>query len=358
MDIAFIRRLKKESGADLNQCMQCGNCTVVCKLSPEENPFPSKEVLWAAWGLREKLLTDADIWLCHQCGDCSTYCPRGVRPADVLSSLRLQCIEHFSKAAFLNKWLVKAKYLPLSIGFPLLIIMLILYFAANFNIELNPVNYSAFFPHAWLNISFTAITFLSYTLFYFSLKTFYNKIKLHFPEREEKTAWRTSFLLALKEFAVHEKFGKCQQNRYRQIAHLLVVYGFTGLLAVTAFAIIAVLIEAYPMPFLHPVKIAGNIFGLAMIAGLVMMIIQRLKKDDAVAKTSFADWSFLISFLLLVLSGFMVEFARFANSVSGYYFYVFHLLCMWFVVIYLPFTKFAHIAYRFVAIMFMKRIGR
>ena len=75
-------------------------------------------------------------------------------------------------------------------------------------------------------------------------------------------------------------------------------------------------------------------------------------------KTSFADWSFLISFLLLVLSGFMVEFARFANSVSGYYFYVFHLLCMWYVVIYLPFTKFAHIAYRFVAIMFMKRIGR
>ena len=89
-DIEFKKTLKKMSGAPLNECMQCGTCSVVCSLAPENKPFPRKEMILAGWGLKDRLLTDADIWLCHQCGDCSTHCPRGVRPADILAAMRVK----------------------------------------------------------------------------------------------------------------------------------------------------------------------------------------------------------------------------------------------------------------------------
>ena len=55
-DLGFKRELSSLSGAQLNQCMQCGNCSAVCSLAPADRPFPRKEMVWAGWGLKEKLI--------------------------------------------------------------------------------------------------------------------------------------------------------------------------------------------------------------------------------------------------------------------------------------------------------------
>lgn len=54
-------------------------------MAPENAPYPRKEMVWASWGLKEKLATDVDLWLCHNCGNCADLCPRGARPADVMA---------------------------------------------------------------------------------------------------------------------------------------------------------------------------------------------------------------------------------------------------------------------------------
>ena len=87
-DLEFIKYLKNAGGDTLKKCYQCATCSVVCPLSSDTKPFPRKEMIWAQWGLKDKLVADPDVMLCHQCGDCTAYCPRGAKPGDEPKKIR------------------------------------------------------------------------------------------------------------------------------------------------------------------------------------------------------------------------------------------------------------------------------
>jgi quinone-modifying oxidoreductase subunit QmoC len=338
--------------------MQCGTCSVVCSLAPEEKPFPRKEMIWAGWGLKEKLIANTDIWLCHQCGDCSIHCPRGVKPADVLSAVRKMTYLQYARPRFLGVMLSNPKWLPVALLIPIVIISAILLMAGTFAIPEGPVLYSKFFPHGWLNSSFSIITGISYALAISGIVKFINDLNVHFSENVSFRRFVRSFFSLRKGILSHSKFGSCQVNYSRKWSHLLVFYGFVLLLVVTAYAIIAAITHNYPLNFINPFKIAGNIAGIMLLTGLIIMIFQRLVNKEKSGKSDYSDWLFLISLLLLTISGIIVEAARFQNWSSAYHLYFFHLVCVWFVVIYLPYTKFGHLLYRTTAIVFAHAIKR
>jgi quinone-modifying oxidoreductase subunit QmoC len=351
-DIEFKKELRHISEAPLSECMQCGTCSVVCSLAPDEKPFPRKEMIWAGWGLKDKLIANTDVWLCHQCGDCSIHCPRGVKPADVLAAVRKMTYQQYARPRFLGTLLSKPKWLPVAILIPVAVILLILLSAGTLTIPEGPVLYSRFFPHAWLNGSFTIITLMAYGMAFSGLVKFWNDLRKQFPAENSRTGFLRSLFSIRKEILSHSKFGTCQANYTRKWAHLLVFYGFILLLLVTAYAIAAAVTGHYPLKVTNPFKIAGNIAGIMLLAGLGIMSFNRLFRKEKSGKSDYVDWLLLISLLLLTLSGIIVETARFQNWSLAYHLYFFHLVCVWFVIIYLPYTKFGHLLYRTVAITF------
>ena len=357
-DITFKKQLKELSKAPLNECMQCGNCSVVCSLAPEDKPFPRKEMIWAGWGMKQNLMADTDVWLCHQCGDCSTYCPRCVRPADVLAAVRQLAYVHYARPRFMGKMLSKPALLPIALLIPVVIISIILILAGTFSIPEGPVNYSHFFPHAWLNGSFTIITFLAYGLAFSGLRRFWNDLKAANPETKPAKGFIPSLFNLGKQILTHTYFSSCETNKSRRWAHILVFYGFIFLLLVTAFAIYATITHEYPLTITNPFKILGNVAAMMLIAGLVIMMINRFMNRDKAGIGNYSDWLFLIAMFSLTLSGVIVELARFQNWSIAYHLYFFHLVNVWFVIIYLPYTKFGHLLYRSIAMSFAGSIGR
>jgi quinone-modifying oxidoreductase subunit QmoC len=154
------------------------------------------------------------------------------------------------------------------------------------------------------------------------------------------------------EILAHSRFSKCEKNSSRRISHFLVFYGFVLLLLVTLYAIYAAVTENYPLSLSNPFKILGNAASLMLIAGLGIMIMNRILKREGTERSSYSDWLFLVALFLLTLSGTLVEAARFLDWSVAYHLYFFHLICVWFVIIYLPYTKFGHIIYRTVAMTY------
>ena len=176
--------------------------------------------------------------------------------------------------------------------------------------------------------------------------------------RENKKKLSKSIIETFKEILSHKKFTQCTENKTKYYSHLFVFYGFISLFVVTFFAIISIILSQYPLNFWNPIKILGNIASVFLFIGIGLMIFKRIFNKEKAGKSNYYDWIFLIFLFLLTLSGVGVEAGRFLNWNFAYHIYFFHLVCVWMIILYVPYTKFAHILYRTVAIVYSKHINR
>ena len=122
-----VKNLKKKGGEDLKKCFQCATCPCVCNLSPKDNAFPRKEMLWATWGLKDKLMNDADVWLCHYCNDCTIQCPRGAKPGNTMAAIRYSIIEENAVPKFMGKAYASPKNLAWLLLLPFILFAVFFY---------------------------------------------------------------------------------------------------------------------------------------------------------------------------------------------------------------------------------------
>jgi len=203
-DLKFIREVKKLGGETLKKCYQCATCSVVCNLSPEDNPFPRKEMILTQWGQTERLVKDADIWLCYQCNDCSVHCPRGAKPvAPVL--LLLVCIYGFA---------------PSTNG--------------EFDfLQTNEIDFNLFLPHSSVDVLFVGCMIMILIFTAIGILKFWKGLQEGVGKKQ--ISFIKAFMLTIKEIILHSSFFKCETNKPRSWGHLILIAGFATALMGTPY---------------------------------------------------------------------------------------------------------------------------
>ena len=367
-DLDFIQDIMDNGGDTLKKCFQCGTCSVVCNLAPDDSPFPRKEMIWAQWGLKDNLISDPDVWNCFQCSDCSAYCPRGASPGDVLSAVRKKVIEGLAWPSFMGRMVADPQYLPFLVGFPALIILVVLLYNGTGNLE-SPVLYGSMITHLQLNLVFPTFAGLAALAFLMGINKIWTGASgeglIGFLPKSDKARLVGASIDVITDIVAHKDFDQCGTNHWRKLAHQLVLFGFIGLLITTVLAIV-VLVPAeffhwygfghYPLAPLHPVKWLGNASGIALLAGSWLMIQNRKKMaETGDMKSSYFDLFFLYVVFGVGLTGMLSQFLRFADvAIIAYPTYFVHLVLVFTLLIYSPYSKFAHFVYRTVALIYKR----
>lgn len=88
-DTVFRDLVLKSPGCEkIPTCMQCGICAGSCPVSHEMDYTPRQLVRMIQLGMKQEVLNSNTIWLCTTCFSCSVRCPRGIRPTELMETLK------------------------------------------------------------------------------------------------------------------------------------------------------------------------------------------------------------------------------------------------------------------------------
>ena len=334
-------------------------------------------MLYIQWGLKKKLAGDPDVWLCHQCNDCAVRCPRGVRAGDVLASIRSFMFEHFAFPSFLGKALANPTGLVPLLLVPIIIIGALMWMNTGGN--LTPlfqagevIEFGKFIPHGSVEVLFIVGNILIFSFAAVGLVRFWKSMK-ESSESESKVGFISASISTALEILRHNRFRTCSASNFRTTAHMLVFFGFGGALIATSGAVIALVIEKFvssfpqeynvwinvPFPLWHPIKIFGNLGGFAILIGLGLMVYQRLSNPENSGKAGYSMWLFIWMTGLVTMTGLGAQFLRIAEIPTlAYPVYYIHLVTVFFLLWYAPFSQFGHMFYRALAMIYATGIGR
>ena len=361
----------KRGGENAAKCYQCATCSSVCELAPADAPFPRRQILMAQWGLEDQLMADPGPWLCHQCNDCSVRCPREVNPGDMMAAVRAMAIESLSVPRFMGRLTgnIRASW-PALIFLPIIFWVVLLGATTGFHTPENMLplsldgrfHYEELVPHALIYIVYTSVTLWVVAAMWFSGRRFWKMIG---TGQERQGSFWGALTGAVFDISTHKKFSSCDRGvPKRRWGHFLVMWGFIGA-AVTSGILVVYLYKeyppfswipigdaAYPLPLDHWVKWLGNISAVALVIGGVLLFVNRLKKGDKlVGQTTAFDRFFLMTVLGVIGTGVLTEGFRFVTIPVELAFgvYILHLGAVLTLFITVPYSKFAHILYRTLA---------
>jgi quinone-modifying oxidoreductase subunit QmoC len=375
-DLAFVNEIIKGGGESLKKCYQCATCSVVCNVTPEGNPFPRKEMVLAQWGQKDKLITSADVWLCHQCSDCTAYCPRGAKPGEVLNAIRKQSIKHVALIPFFAKMATEAKLLPVLFAIPMVLIYLIMPYKSFSGVPRTAeggMAYHLFMPvFPQIDVTFTLTALFAAISAFVGIRRLWAGMKAQSGTMQSSGSLMGDVVSSVKTILAHSKFADCNVNRLRQWGHLLLFYAFAGLTLTTMWAVGYLYgnelfgIQAFgpfhfgesPYPITDPVKILALISSIAFATGFIIILLNRFAQAGKAGIGSYFDWVFLLIVFGVGATGMLAWVLRLADMNVGYIVYYFHLVFIWSLFAYAPYSKFAHLFYRTTAMVFVKNSGR
>jgi quinone-modifying oxidoreductase subunit QmoC len=291
----------------------------------------------------------------------------------VLGAVRSYAVEEYATPQWLAKMVNDPKMLPVFFG-----LTAVLFLVLGFLLKAVGVDWLNFWPtgeeivhskffHTWLvDLIFVPTSLWVVAIFALSLQRFMKDIHENAVlegKTDKKTIEGAGFIAALGRviptILKHQKFSECGENEGRATSHMMVFYSFVGLFIVTGcfFFSLYVLQVHGPYPQMCAVKWLANVSGIALVIGTCLMIKDRLAKTDEVS--TYKDWYLLIMVLGVGLSGMLTEMTRMGGVAKlSYLIYFVHLVFVFNLFVFLPFSKLAHLVYRTVAMAYVEYAGR
>ncbi|HEU5449887.1 MAG TPA: hypothetical protein VFW57_12830, partial [Acidimicrobiia bacterium] len=271
---------------------------------------------------------------------------------------------------FMSRIPTSARYLPLAVAIPAAIVaVLVLTAAVVFRdgsaLPDGDILFEHFIGHGWLDVFVLSVVGVVAVVAATGIRRHWKGLQGTVPAALPRQPLGGAVRGTAEEVLKHDGFDSWTVSDVQRKSHLAIFYGFLGLLAATTGA--AIYTEIFPilgiewqdnelsLPLWDPVKIVGNVGGIALLVGLtqVMTTWRRRSSDPA----AYSDWFFPALLGLTVLSGFSTEILRFAGVRLAYPAYAVHLVFVFALFVYFPFSKFAHALYYPTGFTFARSIG-
>lgn len=362
----LLEEIKRYGSANVEACFNCGNCTAMCPLSTDEAPFPRKMIRMVQVGLREELLGSSEMWLCYYCGECTDTCPRQAEPGEFVASARRYVVSNYDSLGLGRLLHLR----PLLSAIFMVILGLVLagfMYTRSGTMPHEELALFEFIPAELIhNIGIATMVFVGVAGVWGMVNMLRHQVKGRNLQRGVRYNWwqalvDTLFKEVLAQKRFRESCAECMDVLpwyiQKWFIHATTMWGFLGLLAATALNYAAALLGIKEtgawVPIWSPIRLLGTIAGLFLIYGTTVSIIKRLKKVDRPTEySSLDDWAFLIMMWLSGVTGFAVEVAIYIQppQMWAYWMLIFHIAVAMEMLLLLPFTKFAHVIYRTVAL--------
>ncbi len=354
----FIDELDRYGAEDVQLCYHCGDCLTVCPHADEVFRFPRKSMRLLQMGLERKIETTLEPWLCYYCGQCSEQCPREADPGETMMSLRRWLIARYDFTGIARAFYRSRTAEVLAIiGVALLTGLFMLFYGFTYgNLHVYDGE-GAFLPSSFIHrfdltvglVIGIILIINAFRMWYF---TMVKGMEIHTP-------WwlyiKHLYLLPWHFFS-QKRYAECESKRETRVfmpwfTHLGLMLGYVIMLV-----LVMVFIEKlqYGPAIVWPVHIFGYLASIGLIIGTIYFIRSRLNKTYVQFKKSHGtDWVFVILLFFIVITGITQHLLHrtglymWANMT-----YVLHLMFVVPWLLRMPFSKWAHMIYRPLAMYF------
>jgi ferredoxin len=358
----FVHEVRAYGRFDVDGCLNCGSCTVVCSLSDGRASFPRKPMQQTLLGLKSSLVGSLEPWLCHDCGDCATACPRQTEPRESMMTLRRYLAAHYDLTGISSRihrsrtWELKAMGVVALLVFVLVVLYHLYYVDLIMDDFVStPMGLEHMFP---------LMTYFSLVVFLLPLSIMVaNAVRMYRYTMTGNSEARIPFHLYLTEaktliihLFTHRNLRQCSEDAHhtRWIGHLLLGTACTMMCVIPLLFLGWFQTDAI-YPFYHPQRLLGYCAAAVMIVVPLDIVIRRIRKRDQQHKFSEpSDLIFPIMLLLVAVTGIAVHIFRYAEmSLACHYTYALHLaVVVSLVMVEMPFGKWSHVMYRPLALYF------
>lgn len=377
VDPTLLDEMERYGAPDIKACFNCGNCTAVCPLSEGDDAFPRRMIRHVQLGQRDALAASKEVWTCYYCGECSETCPREAAPGELMAAARRFAIGRFDPTTLARRMFTSTAFniTAMVVLFAILVGFLL---GTSDMLPEGRVNTAALLEWIPFHIihdlglaviiilAVMAVVALINMLWLLSRETSAHGAPQ--PPGEPSRFPLKAALLALGDMVgeaiAHRRFRDCQTEQSRsdgplllrrRFVHMTIMFGFLGLALATVLDYLFKEPGSY-VPIYYPIRLLGTVAGIALMYGATVAMIQRARKPERAYfdRSTVSDWALLIFLWIIGATGFILEIGEYV-SLSGIWVdivFLIHVGLAMELLLLIPYTKFAHIIYRPVALWY------